>query len=91
MRAVTPVLRMDRIPPAPAARFFRSQARIVEPALILKFAERKTHSMSALLDASSLLLLRATSPINAAPMIIRHRTIAHTITTGFFILGLIMA
>ena len=43
------------------------------------------HSRSALLEASSLLPLRATSPMKAALMIIRHRRMENTMTTGFFI------
>jgi hypothetical protein len=41
--------------------------------------------MSALLDASSLLLLRATSPMKAALITIRQRMIAPMMTSGFFI------
>jgi hypothetical protein len=51
----------------------------------------RRHSMSALLDASSLLPLRATSPMKAALITMRQRMIAPTITTGFFIQGGIMA
>lgn len=48
------------------------------------------HSMSALLDASSLLPLRATSPIKAALITMRQRMIAPTMTSGFFIQRQIM-
>ena len=43
------------------------------------------HSMSALLEASSLLLLRAISAMKAAVIMMRHRIIELARTTGCFI------
>jgi hypothetical protein len=52
---------------------------------------RNHHSGNVLSKAFGLLSLRAISPIKATQTIVRHRMIEPTTTTGFFIVGEIMA